>query len=392
METLKISTIINRKYQVFDRSGHLPFSIVFGLCRRSTEDTDPRLLVINTAETILDVPYALKHEFLSIHGKDAETKRGFLVDVGKLDQFEGANSTVTLASPVGREKNWKESLTVYEYHVKPGSVLASLFEPGNNYEIRIKKGGPAGGRGPGDFGGTGHTYIDTTRNPASTESLKLVYDRADGCASFLVVDSLPWPPEIETRMQQSQGKDATLEITVSNQGGNTITVQTRGRQRYLSPWGPMYPREEHSSRPRLIDSQTPAPGGHLQIIDLLTKEIVREVTKPPICQLYGPHDPRPKLDFLIMLKPGEQLVREIDISGLLSKLLDGTYGLRMEPRGMWWCPGSYEVWRDEADDRVPHHLYKTLIPPLVLQCEDIVEVCVSNGVVSLAFPAKPQNG
>lgn len=381
MEALKVSTIINRKYQVFDQSGRLPFSIVFGLCRRSTDDTDPRPLVINTAETILDVHYALKHELLSIHGKDAETKRGFLVDVGKLNQSEGVNSTVTLSSPVGREKNWKENLSVYEYRVEPGSELASLFEPGNNYEIRIKKGGPAGGRGPGDFGGRGHTYLDTTRNPASTESPKLVYDRADGRANFLVVASLPWPPAVETRMQQSQSKDATLEITVLNQGDDTVTVQTRGRQRYLSPWGPMYPREEYSSRPRLIDSQTPAPGGHLQIIDLLTKEVVREVTKPPICQLHGPHDPRPKLESLIVLKPGEGLVREVDISGLLSKLPDGEYGLRMEPRGMWWCPGSYEDWRDEVDDRVPHHLYKTLIPPLVLQCEDIVEVHVSNGVV-----------
>lgn len=380
MEVLKISTIINKKHQVFDRSGRLPFSIVFGLCRRSAEDTDPRSLVINTAKTILDVPYALKHELLSIHRNDAETKRGFLVDVGKLNQLEGVNSTVTLSSPVGREKNWKENLTVYEYQVEPASELASLFEPGNSYEIRIKKGGPAGGRGPGNFGGRGHKYINTTWSEASTESPKLVYDRADGRANFVVVQSLPWPPEIETRMQQSQGKDATLEVTVLNQGEDAITVQTHGRQRYLSPWGPMYPKEEYSIRPRLIDSQMPAPGGHLQVIDLLTKEVVREVTKPPVCQLYGPHDPRPKLESLLVLKPGEPLVREVDISGLLSKLPDGMYGLRMEARGMWWCPGSYEDWRDEADDRVPHHLYKTLIPPMVLQCEDIIELHVSKGV------------
>lgn len=379
MEALRLHTVINKKYQVFDRSGLLPFSIVFGLCRRYPEDTDPRPLVLNTAESILDVPYALTHELLAISGHDVKTKSGFPVDVGKLSQIESQNSFITVPSPVGRTKHWRHSLVVYEYHVDPASELGSLLEPGNNYEIRIKKGV--------NFGGKGHSYTNETIGAtintisASTEQSKIVCSRADGRAMFKVVESLPCPPEIQTRMQRSEGNDAAIiEVTVLHKGTDTVTVQTRGRQRYLTPWAPMQPHEEYPSRPRIIDLQKPAPAGHLQVVDMATNNIVHQVTKPPLCELCQQHDPRPQSESLLTLNPGEQLVRQVDVSKLFSKLPDGKYGLRMEPRGMWWCPGSCNDWPSEGDGRVPQHLWKTLIPPLVLQCGDVVELRVENGL------------
>ncbi|KPM35582.1 hypothetical protein AK830_g10982 [Neonectria ditissima] len=396
MAEVKIHTVINSRYQVFDRSGSLPFSIVFGLCRRSSEDTDPRPLRLNTAKSILDVPYALSHKLLILREHDTESKRETEVDVGQLGESDSEEqSELLLPSPVGRTENWKKSLSKYQYHINPSSKLASFFKPGKKYAISNKAGG--------DLGGKGSTYAEQAdpkkeqgKPSTSSENLKLVSSRADGRASFTVVPSLPWPPKVQTRMQRcrSEGGDITdddkgnatlLEITVLNTGNEAITVQTRGRQRFLVPRGPMEAEEDfppEDPRPRIIDTKTPAPAASIQVVDTATGTTVRGTTKPGVCGLYQKHDPRPKLELLVTLKPGEPLIRHVDVSRLLADLPDGSYGLRMEPRGMWWCIGSCEDFKAEGEDRVPYHLYSAIIPPFMLECEDVVELQVENGVAS----------
>ncbi|KAJ3544595.1 hypothetical protein NM208_g2964 [Fusarium decemcellulare] len=337
MSDVKIYTVIHSKYQVFDSSGKLPFSIVFGLCRRSSQDADPRPLHINTANSILDVPYALSNKLLALLVYDAEKRTDIEVD----------------------------------------------------YTIRHRAGQ--------DLGGGWYTENpEELRKPPSTSSdkQKLVISRVDGRASFKVVPCLPWPPKIQTRMQwcRSRGDIVTfdekdgvmrLEITVSNAGAEAITVQTRGRQRFLIPWGPMEPEEDYPAldpRPRIIDLQSPAPRATIEIIDMITNTLVRGGTKPGVCGLYEKHDPRPQLELLVALESGKPLVRQVDIGNVISDLPDGKYCLRMEPRGMWWCAGRCEDFAAEGEDRVPQHLFKTMIPPLMLECEDVVQVQVENGV------------
>jgi hypothetical protein len=397
MTTLKIHLAIQSRYQVFDRSGSLPFSIVFGLCRQqSEEDTDPRPLVLNTANSILDLPYALSQKLLTLRGCDAESINDTEIDVGQLSQPEQKKqSYLTLPSPVGRTENWKKCMSTYRYDVDPESELASLLEPGKKYTIRNKAGQ--------DLGFRDYAYSDQaeSRNEQeesfmSGEIDKLVAGRVNGHASFSVVSSLPWPPKLQTRMQRCRTEDGhtsadskerakMLEITVLNSTSEDVTIQTRGRQRFLIPSGPMDTEdtEEHcpalDPRPRIIDAAAPAPKWTIQIIDIKTYTVVRPARKPSGFVQYQLTDPRPRLENLVTLKPGEPLVRHVDITEVITGLPDGTYGLRMEPRGMWWCLGNCGDFAVEDGEHVPQRLFTSMIPPLTLECEDVVEVQIHNG-------------
>lgn len=106
----------------------------------------------------------------------------------------------------------------------------------------------------------------------------------------------------------TEGNATKLDITVINTGTQAITVQTRSRQRFLVPRGPMQPEEHYppdDPRPRIIDTKTPAPAATLQVIDMATETVVREATKLGVRGLYQKHDPRPKLEVLTTLRPGE---------------------------------------------------------------------------------------
>lgn len=141
MISLKVHLAITSRYQVLDRSGRLPFSVVFGLCRQKSEqDTDPRPLILNTANSILDLPYALSHKLLTLHSRDAEGNNTE-IDVGHLNPPQRKEqSYITLPSPVGRTKNWKRCMSIYLYDIDPASELGSLLEPGKKYIIRNQAG------------------------------------------------------------------------------------------------------------------------------------------------------------------------------------------------------------------------------------------------------------
>jgi hypothetical protein len=373
MESIKIHTVISSDYTVFDKSGKLPFSISLGLCRPLNGDTDPRSLGLKTTRSILDVPYALAHGLLSLQEDDTE------VDVGQLKPTNPGiidRPSLHLNSPVGRNDNVKKDWSIYDYHVHTDSELAALFKPGKKYTIRNK----AGILGE-------YMFVDENgqlSEPDQTE--KLCSAKANGRALFDVVESLPWPPGIETRMKRcedTEGDTLRLEIMVTNKGTEAISVQTRGRQRFLFPSGPIGPEPGfplQDARSRIIDPEKSTPAATIQIFDAATNKVVRGTTQPGVCGLYQKHDPRPKLETLTVLRPREPLIRHVDAGDLVAKLPDGKFGLRMERRGMWWCVGDCKEFAAAGDDRVPSHLYNTKIPPVMLECGDIVEIEVKDGV------------
>lgn len=389
MHDLKIHMIITSRYLAFDSSGKLPFSLAIGLVRRSPEDDDPRPLLWNTENSILNLPYAFSNKLLTLRVYNPENGRDTEVDVGQLSQPDNKeDSFVTLPSPVGRTESWKNCLSIYQCHIDPSSELASKLEPGKKYIIKS--------RAPKDLGGT-CMYIDQAESPReqeksskSSQNPKLVSSAANGRAIFTVLPSLPWPPKIQTQMQRYRSDDGKgdmpqLEIKVVNTGSEAVTVQTSGQQRFLYPKGPLEDEDGGSSadsRARIIDSKLSAVLSTIQVIDMATDTVVREASKPDVCGGGGVNpDPCPRLQTLVTLKPGEPLVRHVEIGKRLSGLPDGTYGLRMEPRGMWWCAGGCEEFAAEDEERVPQHLFKSMIPPLMLECDDIVEVRVENGEV-----------
>lgn len=286
-------------------------------------------------------------------------------------------------------------MSTYRYDIDPDSDLASLLEPGKKYTIRNEAGQDLGFS---DFGYSEQDESTSGQGIAfiSSKTGKLVSGRRNGHASFVVVSSLPWPPKLETRMRRCKTNDShasdngksppqLLEVTVLNTATEDVTVQIRDRQRFLTANGPMETEdaEEHclpfDPRPRIIDAEIPTPKATIQVIDINTQAVVRPAHKPTGYFQYKLTDPRPRSKNLVTLKPGEPLIRHVDISEVTIGLPDGTYGLRMEPRGMWWCLGNCEAFAVEDGERVPQRLFTSMIPPLMLECEDVVEVQVQNG-------------
>ena len=91
------------------------------------------------------------------------------------------------------------------------------------------------------------------------------------------------------------------------------------------------------------------------------------------------------------LKPGVPAIRtfsideclrwRVDNTQPLTTLADGRYGVRLEPRGMWWCSGDKDEFASEEVERLPQRLWKTHVLPVLLCCEDMVEVEVKDGKV-----------
>jgi len=317
MNDLRIHTQIHSRYQVLDASGQLPFSIVFGLCRRSPADTDPRSLLLEIAGSVLDVPYALAHGLLTLYQQDPEdpedTKQWVEVDLSRLSKV-AANEAECLAlpSPVNRTEHWRDAFTVYQCHVDVNGELASILEPGKKYIIRLAS---------EDLGVKRWAYSDRKQfinndgKPShDSEAVKLVNSKPTaGNATFTVVKSLSWPPRMETRMRlcaSSPSSDSTLantkfssstalEVSVINTGSDSVTVQTRGHQRFLIPWGPFQPKPDADDHRMRIIHATPhkPPTSSLQVVNSATGEVVRGNERRGTGPLTDSNaDQRPKVD------------------------------------------------------------------------------------------------
>lgn len=191
-------------------------------------------------------------------------------------------------------------------------------------------------------------------------------------------------PSSDSVLSNRQLSSSTaLEVSVINTGSDSVTVQTRGHQRYLIPWGPFQPEPDAvDDRTRNIDStHHKTPTSSLQIVDSATGEVVRGNGKRGTGPLTASNaDRRPKAEDVVTLNPGAPLVRKFDIGALVDGLVDGQYKIRMQSRGCrWW---HREVGKDEGEDgRVPAHLGGTTIFPLMLKSQDEVELRIRDGKV-----------
>ncbi|KAI1354344.1 hypothetical protein F5Y01DRAFT_302670 [Xylaria sp. FL0043] len=393
MESLRIHTAIHSRYRVLDATGQLPFSIVFGLCSRSSNDTEPRNIILHTKNSALDVPYAISNGLLTLHEEDeAHGQRRDVEFSGQLGASESRHGTyLTLSSPISRRKHWREDMTIFQYPIDPKSELGSMLQLGKTYTVRLAS---------EDldvkwwaYSKSDHISNDKACIVQASETAALVTSKSRaGKVSFKVVPRLTFPPDVEMHMRlwpadenfnETHGS-TTLEVSISNTQSQPVAVQTRGTQRFLMPWGPFQPEDWADDwAPRIIDKASAAPVSSLEVVDATTSEVVRGPRKPGGCRglTASGADIRPKLENLVTLKPYETLVKRVDIGNLLKGLPDGTYRVRMQRRGAWWVFGDSEEIADEGDDRVPRRLYSTLIPPLVLETDDTVELQIENGII-----------
>lgn len=119
------------------------------------------------------------------------------------------------------------------YHIDRRSELASLLEPGKTYSAQNLRNHDLGGQS---------TFEDSEGQHEG--HLNLVCPGASGRVTFALVDSVPWPPQIKTRMRWHESKKnenlvetesgKLPEVSVLNLGSEPVTVQTRGTQRFAS--------------------------------------------------------------------------------------------------------------------------------------------------------------
>jgi hypothetical protein len=389
MSELPLLIQIHSRYQVFDASGQLPFSIVFGLCRKSPSDTDPRSITLETARSIFDVPYALTHGLLALYERDEHADRWVAMDQSRMGNVgPGESERIWVPSPVNRASSWRFNLTEYIYPIDVQGALASILEVGKTYRIKL---------GSQDLGVKKLTWSEEIQGDG-TGATKLISSRVggNGTATFQFVKGIVWPPKVEIRMRlcsMSPSSDraftdvdvnTALEVTAVNTGSETISVQTRDLQKILVPYGPMGPDVKDPNQPdqltRIIHA-SPEQGltSSLKVVDVATGEVVERPGQ--VCTgCKAPHDPRPKVDELVMLKPGAPVIRVIDIGLRVKWLKGGQYKIRMHPSGCRWWSGQLPK-EDGEDERVPARLYKGWSIPLMLETEDEVQVRVKDGKV-----------
>ena len=240
--------------------------------------------------------------------------------------------------------------------------------------------------------------VDGTQSHDPEAVKKLVSSKPTaGNATFKVMKDLFWPPRIETRMclcassSSSPPSDTALanvsstttllEVSVINTGPDSVSVQTRGHQRILIPWGLFHPEPNaNDDRIRIIDTKPlKPPTSSLEVINsATTMEVLRGNQRRGTRMLTNR---QPRLEHVITLKPGALFVRKIDIGELVGRLRDGQYQIRMQSRGCRWWAGEVGKAKDE-ERRVPTHLCETIDnPPLMLESLDEVELRIRDGKV-----------
>lgn len=303
---------------------------------------------------------------------------------------------LSVPSPVGRTENWRDSFTIYQCQIDADRELASILEPRKKYRIRlaskdlgVKRWAYSNQMQFNDEGGT---------SDHNSEAMKLVNSKSTaGNATFKTMSKLKWPPRIETRMrlcastpscnhtlaEPEPGNSNILEVSVLNTSSCPVTVQTRGHQDFLHPWGIFQPEPNaDDDRPRIIDENQKSPRtSSLQIINTATGEMIQRQKQRGVCHLTSSTvDRRPKVKDVVTLKPREPVIKTFELEPLVKGLADGQYMIRMQAKGCRWWHGK--IGEEESEDgRVPSHFGGVLIPPLVLETEDEVEIQLRDGKI-----------
>lgn len=376
-EKIKLKIRINSQCRVFDQSGGLPFSIVFGLSRRSPTDVDTRPILLDTSGSVLDVPFALANGLLKLYqGPNAEE-----VDLRSFQAPASKSQYLTLAArEEGQTHPWR-NLHTHLCRIHVTSPLAKLLQSNTKYTIRLASehlavqwwayGEP-----------TALVSADGTPTQASESAAVLVSSKpSTGKAAFTTVSSLPWPPHVETRMQLHHIAAAThvVDISVENRGERAVCIQSSRRQRFLTRWGPFQPESIDEYRRRITSTVDDSGRSNFVITDAETGEVVHRYEPPACVPLTIPGaDTRPKRHDITTLEPHLPFKKQIDVSDLLTTLSDGDYRMALGSLGAWWC------WRtaDEvfgAEERIPQASYVTQVPPLRLSCGDEILFRVEHG-------------
>jgi hypothetical protein len=391
MDELKIHVLMQARDRVFDASGKLSFTIDFGLCRRTPDDTDPRSLLIDIAGSALDVPYALANKLLVSQGiKTPQLDKKRLKQMNLNTSIEERKRYITLPSPVGRTKHYKDSFTMLEYRVDQDSEVASLFRSGTEFRIALAS---------RDIGIKWYTYIDDPSLPIEqtllsrpSETAKIINLRPSaGHLAFKVVESLPWPPEVSTRLCFIAATDTTpsfLQISITNPSSKPLSLEPHARQNlYLGHRDIIGDRT--TTRPhfhRALEADAPLSLFSFLITDSVTGDEISDTLPRPGCEgvTRGNLDPRPRGKGLFILEAGEVVRRHFDLGVVLRKCGDGVFEIRVREKAQWWCVGSVEEichGEDEDDGRVRKEFFSRDIPPLILRSEDFVEVRKVDGEI-----------
>jgi hypothetical protein len=48
---------------------------------------------------------------------------------------------------------------------------------------------------------------------------------------------------------------------------------------------------------------------------------------------------------------------------------------------MWWCEGDKGNFVEEGDNRIPQRLWNSLVPPAMLESDDVVKLRIEDGRV-----------
>ena len=164
-------------------------------------------------------------------------------------------------------------------------------------------------------------------------------------------------------------------------GSDVISVQTRGQQRFLGPWGPFQPESDDGlnadRRPCILDPSSVT--ANLQIVDVTTGSVVRDPPKSGVCGLTsGRPDLRPTVDQLVVLRPGVAFSREIQLDQCVRGLDNGRYLIRLLPKGCWWHFGDVKSEPDH-DGKVSKRCVIAKQTPVVLESDDEVRFELIDG-------------
>jgi hypothetical protein len=353
-DELKLHIRIHSLYQIFDQSGRLPFSIVFGLCRRSPQDTDTRSLILDISASIFDVPYALANGLLKLSEGQEETE----VDLSSFDAKASPHQYVALPPPVRRAAHWNEDFEIFLYKIDSKSDLASLLKPNTKYLIRL------GNRDLGvqwwSYGEPGELLPGVILSSENvSEATKLVNSKESaGKAAFTTRDSLPSPPDLDiqprlrpqlpsstiTDEDSSREAACTLEVSITNTNAeHAVSIQSTGHQYFLIPWGPLQPVWTIDNRERLTSTRSASRSKLAKQNFIIrsrsddTNSIVHRTTSPVCgCLLNAKTDRRPTRSDFTTLWPGKSLLQTFDLADLLIanlKLHDGVYAIELEALG-----------------------------------------------------------
>jgi hypothetical protein len=202
---VKIHVSINSDYRAFDLAGKLPLNIIFGLCRRvKPEAPEMRPILFDVSGSVFDVPYALANGLLNLYDRTKDRN----VDVSEFDAPASESSFLTLHPKVKVPRLYVDKICAVP--LTPESQLAKLLRQDTTYDIRLA----SNQLGVKWWGyGNPDELLDEGKPNRPSEPGELVSVRGTGRGYFRVVESLPWPPPVETLMS----------ILLQSQAGDTVS-------------------------------------------------------------------------------------------------------------------------------------------------------------------------